>query len=186
MAENVDITLDAETPDDIEGQTRLGKKKLLVVIPAILLILAAQTVAAYFTVSYIFFSNPPMAPKGMVNTAANLAERDSTKINEVYEGTGELFEFEDIIVNPAGTMGRRYFVVSMSFEVSHKKVLEELKNKEPILRDALITLLAKKPLEFVADISNMEEIRSEILDTTNKYLTEGKVVRIFFTGYILQ
>lgn len=185
MAERVDVTLDAAEPDlDNIGQSR--KKNLLVLIPVVLLVLAAQTVGAYYTVSFLFFANaPPLQSPGAPGGRTE-AESDTSMVKEVIESTGQIYEFTDIIVNPAGTLGRRYFVVSMSFEVSAKQVLEEINTKDPLLRDALITLLAQKSLEYLADISNMETIRSEIINTVNAFLEKGKIIRIYFTGYILQ
>ena len=187
MAEEVDVTLDSAEPDmDLNKIGKARKKNLPVLILIILLVLAAQTVAAYYTVSFLFFSNAPPLQSIRVPGGMPGAESDSSMVEESVESTGEIYEFTDIIVNPAGTLGRRYFVVSMSFEVSTKKVLEEISAKEPLLRDALITLLAQKSLEYLADISNMENIRSEIINAVNSFLEKGKIIRIYFTGYILQ
>ena len=189
MAEEIDVTLEEAQPEIDAGLgDESGGRKWYIIIPAILLILAAQTVAAYYTISLIFFSDMPAAPEEIVSTTKADSSSMETKevVKEPYEATGEIYEFADIIVNPSGTLGRRYLVVSMSFEVSHKKVLLELEAKEPILRDALLTLLARKSLDYVADISNMETIREEIMDTANAYLNDGSIIRIFFTGYILQ
>lgn len=189
MAEELDVTLE-ETPPEIDDGPgeEPGGRKLYIIIPAILLILAAQTVAAYYTISMIFFSDMQAIPQGIASTTeADSSSMETEEVaSEPYETTGEIYEFADIIVNPSGTLGRRYLVVSMSFEVSHKKVLVELASKEPILRDALLTLLAQKSLDYVADISNMEAIREEIMATANAYLNDGRIIRIFFTGYILQ
>ena len=77
-------------------------------------------------------------------------------------------------------------VMSLSFEVSDKKIVEELAAREPIIRDALISLLAAKSLDYVSDIANLESLRMQIKDTVNEYLKKGRVVRVYFTGYVLQ
>jgi flagellar basal body-associated protein FliL len=175
------------------------KKNVIVLVPIVLVVLAVQTLAAYFTVSKLFFSNASpqasaMTPDSVLAEESKVKEKDKgkekAKGKEEHQGeAGEaekIYQFPDIIVNPAGTSGRRFLVVSMSLEVSEAKALEELKVKEPILRDALITLLAAKSFEYVSDVLNMETLRSEIMDEVNKHLTKGKVTKIYFTGYVLQ
>lgn len=188
MAEELDVTLEEAQPDaDLESDASMTSRKWYIIIPVALLILAAQTVAAYYTINLIFFSNMPSLPDTASMTSSDSTEAEPEETSkEPYKATGEIYEFQDIIVNPSGTMGRRYLVVSMSFEVSHKRVLEELNQQEPILRDALLTLLARKSLDYVADVSNLEAIREEIMVTANSYLADGSIIRIFFTGYILQ
>jgi len=185
MAEELDITLGAEVPDELAGG---GKKRgqLLIIVLAVILALGAQTLAAYYTISLLFFHNPPAAVEKPAAQMDSLQQDTTVVAEEKIETSGEVFEFADLIVNPAGTMGRRYFVVSMGFEVSNKKVLDEIAAKDAPIRDALITLLAQKNLDYIADVANMESIRSEIQRTVNKFLESGKVVKIYFTGYILQ
>jgi len=185
MAENLDITID----DNGVTPTKSGKKKLLL-IPLILLVLAVQTVAAYYTVQYLFFSHA--APK--TTQSSEVAAADSAAVEEhkaeSSEASGEtaeeLYEIKDIIVNPSGTLGRRYFVLSMGLEVSNAHALEELKAKDAIIRDALITLLTQKSLDYISDVLNMENIRTEIMQTVNEKLQKGKVAKVYFTSYILQ
>ena len=166
--------------DDSESESG-GKSKLIKLLPIAVVVLAVEVVLAYFIVNKIFFSNPPAAMAAYADSL-NLAEGEAND----YESTGEIFSFEDIIVNPAETLGRRFLAISLSFEVSDKKVITELPAKEAIIRDALISLLAAKPLDYVADVANMEVMRKEIMETVNRHLKEGKVIRTYYTGYVLQ
>jgi len=184
MAEHLDVTLGEESPgEDASGGKK--KSKLLIKIALIILALGVQTVAAYFTITFLFFKNPPANAETGAVPADSLKEV-TKKEKEDSEGAGEIFSLTDLIVNPAGTMGRRYFVISMGLEVSNAKVIEELTAKEPLVRDALITLLTQKNFDYIADAANMETIRSEIQETVNKYLDKGKITKIYFTSYILQ
>ncbi|NQS98112.1 MAG: flagellar basal body-associated FliL family protein [candidate division Zixibacteria bacterium] len=170
---------------DEAGAKKSPFKKVIIIVPVVLLLLAVEITGAYYTISWFFFSNMPSQEESAVvsDTSQAIVSVNQEKLEK---GQGELFEFADIIVNPAGTAGRRYLVVSMTFETSNKKVLVELAEKGPILRDALITFLASKTFDYVADVANLENLRSEMLNILNQYLQKGRVVRIYFTGYILQ
>ena len=181
------------SPDPIGGSSSIN---WAIIAPIVIIILAAQSVGAYYTMKKLFFS---YTDKEIIEVASTVSwtPPETTVADTVkavkeeapgteYEPTGLIHQFEDVIVSPAGTEGRRYFVLTMSFEVSKKKVLEELPLKTPIIRDALLTLLATKTLDFLSDVNNMENLRKEIMQTVNLYLEKGQVVRVYFTGYILQ
>lgn len=197
----------AEEPEEVTGEEPqeesidpLVESKSInwaIAAPIVIVLLAVQSVGAYITVKKLFFASMDKEIAEIAATVSWPPPTDSTAVDSTetveeelpipeYEPTGLIQQFEDVIVNPAGTEGRRYFVLTMSFEVSHKKVLEELNLKTPIIRDALITLLATKTLDFLSDVQNMESLRIEIMQTVNLYLEKGHLVRVYFTGYILQ
>jgi flagellar protein FliL len=70
--------------------------------------------------------------------------------------------------------------------VDNDKVMEELKTKDAIIKDTLITLLTQKTLDYISDVLNMESIRNEIQQAINDKLQKGKVAKVYFTSYILQ
>ncbi len=184
MAEEiVESEVTEELPEGAESRPSL-LRKLLIIVPIVILALGLQTVAAYFTVTWLFFSSPPKKPEAPPGKTSG----DTVQVKEERPeyGKGEIYVFEDIIVNPAGTLGRRYLVLSMSFEVSEKKALVEIEEKEPIIRDALLTLLASKTLDYVSEVANLESMRKQIKEVVNDYLDKGEVVRVYFTGYVLQ
>jgi flagellar FliL protein len=189
MAENPAVP--AETPMEAPEKKKKPLPKLIIIIPLVIVVLGLQVLLARFMVSRIFFPQMTKVVPTEVRTA-NVPEKTSPKTESTAETSvteeeaGELYKFEDIIINPAGTMGRKILSVSLSVELSNRKSLEEIKKKEPIVRDALITLLASKSFEYVADILNRETLRQELAEAANKHLKSGKVTKVYFTGFILQ
>ena len=184
MAEKTDITAnDDVTLSGAKLKSLVGKK--IILIPIVVLLLTAEIVGAYYTVNLLFFSKMPPLPENKI-VQADSAEIAPVELEILQKGKGELYDFADIVVNPAGTGGRRYLVISMTFELSDKKVVKEVSEKEPILRDALLTHLAAKHFDYVTEVANIEEMRKEMQDILNKHLEKGKVLRIYFTGYVLQ
>lgn len=159
-------------------------KNMVVIVSVAISVLAVQTVAAYFTVQKLFFASPVEEQVEYIGVDSDSAK--TAGYESEFENTGLIFEFEDIVVNPAGTMGRRFLAITMSFEVSEKKVLNELTEKEPVVRDALISLLTGRDLEYLSDVENMRNLRYDIMQNVNLYLEKGRVIRVYFTGYVLQ
>jgi len=191
MAEEPEI-IRVEKQEESETRKNLKVVNVVFIVLLVVIILAAQTIVAYFTINKLFFAkmnaeiNELKANLGisMISTVKDTVV-DRIKLSE-YEPTGIIAEFDDIVVNPAGTEGRRYFVLTMSMEVDRKKTMDELLSKTPVVRDALITLLAAKTLDYVTNVMNMDELRGEIMKTTNGFLDKGRVIRVYFTGYVLQ
>lgn len=93
---------------------------------------------------------------------------------------------ENITINPAGTNGRRYLLVSFGLEAPEAAVLEEVREKDIIIRDQVIRILSQKTVEELADVSQREAIKQEVLEALNQTLQKGKIRKLYFTQYVLQ
>jgi flagellar FliL protein len=191
MAEEPEINI-LEEEDRAEIKEGMNDGKIALIVVLVIILLALLTVAAYFTVNKLFFEKTraeiqQLSDSMNISTDNALIQTINSDVHPSgYEPTGIIAEFDDIIVNPAGTEGRRYLVVTLSMEVNRKKAQDELVEKTPIIRDALITLLTAKTIDYLSDVKNMENLRQEIMGKTNGYLEKGKVIRVYFTGYVLQ
>ena len=152
---------------DVKGSK--GGKLKFVLIPLIIII---QAVAAYFIVFNILLKQPKHQEK----------QKPKTENLEV----GQFYELNDIVVNPAGSGGRRYLVVEMGLETADPLLVVEAKSKEIWVRDAVITLLTNKTSEELMEVLAMQKLKKEILDTINRKMMAGKFERIYFKKYIIQ
>ena len=99
---------------------------------------------------------------------------------------GEFMQIEGLVVNPAGTGGVRYLMVSVGLEAADPAVLEEVTTKDVVVRDAVIGLLSAKTVETLADIGNRDDMKEEIRLTINGILGKGEIDRLYFTQFMLQ
>lgn len=99
---------------------------------------------------------------------------------------GQFLEVQGLIVNPAHTEGRRYLMVNVGLESAQPKVLEELEQKEVVVRDTLIKLLGHHTVEELAAIERRAQLKEELRQAVNGLLSKGAVDRIYFTQYVLQ
>jgi flagellar FliL protein len=99
---------------------------------------------------------------------------------------GQFTELQGFIVNPAGTGGTRYLMVNIGLESSKAAVLEEIKEKEVVVRDIVLKLLSQRTVEELADISLRPQLKETLRDTINSVLHKGKIDRLYFTQYVLQ
>jgi len=126
----------------------------------------------------------------LVATAAAVGIQIGTKDvdEEAHEAVqyGQFMQIENMIINPAGSGGKRYLLVSLGLESQNPVVLEEIKTKDVVVRDTVLKVLGVRTMEELADISRRDELKRQIRDAVNGILSEGQVSRMYFTQFVLQ
>lgn len=99
---------------------------------------------------------------------------------------GMLWPMEPFIVNLRDNNGERYLKVILQLEVSQPAVVSELDLLKPKLRDSTLDLLGAKSYQELQDLSGKQKLRDDIMIRLNSFLTSGKIVRIYFTEFVVQ
>ena len=99
---------------------------------------------------------------------------------------GTLWPMEPFIVNLRDNNGERYLKVILQLEVSQPPVVTELDLLKPKLRDSTLDLLSSKTFTELQDLSGKQKLRDDIMIRLNSFLTSGKIVRIYFTEFVVQ
>lgn len=191
--------IEQEKPEDESAQEPMRQfllplKKYGLYAVAVL----AMIIAAYFVTSKVVkpiftggssgqatagkTKKPPDREKGDKN------ERRTSPGNEAAagEGTGEVFLIEDIIVNPAGTGGRRFLSASVGFELVSPQASDLMMSREAIVRDALITILSSQSIPQLSDFKHRERLRQLIKLRVQNLLHTEEVAAVYFTEFVLQ
>ncbi|MBI3599528.1 MAG: flagellar basal body-associated FliL family protein [Nitrospinae bacterium] len=100
--------------------------------------------------------------------------------------SGPMFSLEPFIVNLSEPGGKRYIKIKMEFDAGNKEVEKELKNKLPLLKDNIITVLTGKTLEEVITTEGKIRLKEEIQARINRNLRTGAVKNVFFTEFVVQ
>jgi flagellar protein FliL len=108
------------------------------------------------------------------------------KSGEGKEGGGVVFAIKDIVVNPAGTGGSRFLSVSLGFELSSSAAATEFEEREPLVRDVLITILSSKTLAELTDAKEKEIMRVQIKKRLQQLLESDEPNAVYFTDFVLQ
>ncbi len=166
----------AADPDaNADGAEVEGKKKgkfLLILIPLILLSLGGGGYLAYS--QYV--------------TLAAMGYEEETNGEEESEPVeyGEFRELDNLIINPIGTEGKRYLMVKIGFESDKPKALDELTEKDVVVRDAILRYLSSQTIEDLAAINKRDDLKQGLREMINEILEKGKITRLYFTQYVLQ
>jgi flagellar FliL protein len=99
---------------------------------------------------------------------------------------GALLPIESVIVNVAETQGRRFLKASLTLEVEGEEAAEAATTRLPVLRGAVIDVLAAKNLDQLVAPDARALIRGEILETLNEKSENVEFSDLFFTEFIVQ
>lgn len=145
----------------------------------------AQLIAVYFITANI------LVKRIQVNNSSatqNPVEKNIAAQQEAKQNNSGKFVYmvDDLIVNPANTDGKKLLLSSIGFDVASDHDQKELKAKDVILKDAVISVLTSKDLEKLANIAYRDTLRTEIIKRLNGVMPDVKINTIYFSKYILQ
>lgn len=100
--------------------------------------------------------------------------------------TDRFLQFDDLILNPAGTDGARFLVLSLALELREGSSLSDIEARDPELRDVILTLLSAKTVQELADVTRRPALREELRTRLNGLLGGEQVVRLYLPRFVIQ
>lgn len=97
-----------------------------------------------------------------------------------------IYPMEPVVVNLLDPTGKRYLQVRLALGVADKKAEEEIKTKEPMIRDVIITYLSSKTPEEVIQPEAKETIKKDLLIKINEALGDEILQAVYITQYIVE
>lgn len=99
----------------------------------------------------------------------------------------ELLELGERVVNLADGGGMRYLRVKMVLEFKkNEKLAAEIKEKHAPVMEDILHVLRSKSVEDIRPLDKEEKVKTEIINSVNARLKNGKVERIYFTDFLIQ
>ncbi len=172
----------SETPIS-KKKSGLNMKVLIIGLPLFIV----QLVAVYFITANILLNKTHSA-----ESAGETVEGDSTSVatDTVKKPEVELGRFiysvEDIIVNPAQTDGKRLLLATVGFDLGSEEQKTDLKNKEVLVKDIIISTLSSKTLPQLNDSGYKDTLKTEISQKVMQHIPDLKLNNIYFSKYIIQ
>lgn len=164
---------------------------LLVVTGVGVLVLVTEVIAPRLQGSVAQAEEQPSGEEASVENGAAKDHGDDKKDKKGGEHGGEegasaMVSLGDLVVNPAGTGGRRYLKVQVALELSDPGESASVEARAPQLRDRIISELTSRTLSELTDPVAKGEMKETILDELNQVLGDGVVHDLYFTEYVIQ
>lgn len=138
----------------------------------------------------------PIVAKKMGKTVEAHAPADSAKAEGEHaapaegekgkEGESNVRVLENLVLNPAGSGGSRFLMLTIAIEAGNSVALEALKARDAELRDVILTDLGAKTIEQLSDIGAREALKAELLEQINVRFGKGSAKRLYFSQFVVQ
>ena len=158
--------------------------------PLLFIILAVVNMAIVAAVGFMLYAGKKKEAAQPTVEQVIAGEKETTdhESHEKKDFVGKVVPMETFIVNLAGSKGRRVAKVNMELELKESeaegKIAGEIEQRKAQIRDIIIIILSSKTYEEVSSREGKDNLRSEIKDTINSFLTTGKISNVFFTEFI--
>ncbi|QJR36457.1 flagellar basal body-associated FliL family protein [Gemmatimonas groenlandica] len=186
-----------ETPQAPEGAPvapTKAKLPMLIGMVAVGLALGGGTGAAVLG---------PMVAKKMGKVTPIVAAADSAHGGDAAAAEGEhaapaeggkeggaaeaaIHVLDNMVLNPAGSGGSRYLLLTVAIEVGSPAAIESFKARDAELRDIVLTTLGTKPVEQLTDMATREQFKVEIMKAVDERFGKKSVKRIYFPQFVVQ
>jgi len=172
----------AETPVPAKAG---GAKAWLPVVAALLL----APVATWATVEFVLVPRlqKKLAAPAPAEAAAASAESPGGKPDKDAKGGGANYEFTNVVVNLAGTMGTRYlktsFLVTAANGADIKAAFEAAK---PRLTDVTLNVLSSLTLADLEEPGSKNIIREKLVNAYNQALGKKIAEQVYFSDFVVQ
>jgi flagellar protein FliL len=165
---------DKETGAEPGAEKKSSKKMLIIIIAAVVILLGGGA-AAFFLL------------KGEDSESATASKPEAANTATVAKGAiGPMVEIEPFIINILDDEGTRYLKAAITLETDNDPVVEEINQRMPQIRDAILLLVGNKTFSELADLQGKLQLRSELRERLNKLLSGGRVQKIYFTEFVVQ
>jgi flagellar protein FliL len=136
-----------------------------------------------------------LGPKLSHKAAPAAAAKDSAKAKSTEGATaakkGEeapppIYQMDNLVMNPAGSGGSHFLLMSVALQVKDAASLEILKGHDAELRDTILRLFSRKTIDQISDISARDEFGTELTAVLASTFGAGTVTKIYFPQFVIQ
>lgn len=181
-----------KTVETLKKNSAMKPKLLIVGLPLFIV----QLVAVYFITANILISKDHNSETSEeVKQEQSYEEQKENKNeengksskNESNTSLGEnIFNLDDIIVNPAETNGKTLVLASLGFDLSTAEAKKTMEEKVIIVKDAVITLLSSKTVPQLTNAAYRDSLKAEMISDLSKKMPGVKINNIYFSKFIIQ
>jgi flagellar protein FliL len=97
-----------------------------------------------------------------------------------------IFPLDPFIVNIYDGQELRYLKVKVELEMVNPAIKAEIEGRLAPVRDSILILLSAKTLQDIQDVQGKNTLKDEILSAINKNIPPGKIVKVYFTDFVVQ
>ena len=169
------------TPDPA---TTGGKSKTLPLIGGIAGGLALGAILG-FTVLGPKLTHKPSPAAAISADSGKEARKGGAEVKKG-EAPPSIYQLDNLVMNPAGSGGAHFLLMSVALQVKDPATLETMKGRDAELRDAILRLCSSKNIDQISAPAARDTLSTELLGLLDKMFGTGTVAKIYFPQFVIQ
>lgn len=141
-------------------------------------------IAQGMTTAEVAAHGGPKKP-GEANANAD-GEHGEEKAGEHSTTATQIYTISDLVLNPAGSGGTRFLMMSVAFDVRDSSAVEMLKQRDAEIKDAVLALVGARTVEELAEVSEREPLKLEINALVTRIVKKNLIKRVSFPQFVIQ
>lgn len=101
-------------------------------------------------------------------------------------GESVVHKIDNLIVNPAGSQGRRFLMLSVAIELPDSKAEQVLRSQDAKLRDGIIGAIQGQPFDVITSPVGRDSVRVAITRVVRPLVPGAAFVRVYLPQFVLQ
>ena len=168
-----------------EAKPKKGPNKMLLPLVVLLMTVAGGVVGAMVVAPTLVARSHKTA--GLADSTEAEGDKKEGEHGEGKGGErGPMFKIDNLIVNPAGSQGSRFLMVSVAVETSDAKLEEELRAREPQIRDVVISMLERQSMESLSQPGIRDTLKIQLSDTISVIAGTRSKLKVFLPQFVIQ
>ena len=98
---------------------------------------------------------------------------------------GPIISLDPFVINVSGNSSR-FVKISVAMELKNEKAVEQTKKMAPVVRDAMLSVLAAKTPEAFMDVAGRSAMKQELFDGVNRLIADNGLKAIYITDIVMQ
>ncbi len=128
----------------------------------------------------------PAVAGGPEETPPVVEEQQHAEPEHTVPHIGAVLEFDNLIVNPAGSDGLRFLMATVGVGVADEKIQEELHEFDVPLRDRITSVLEGQTLEMLTAPGAREALKVLIAEVVAPFLEGHSGFEIYIPHFVIQ
>ncbi|MCX6151033.1 MAG: flagellar basal body-associated FliL family protein [Ignavibacteriales bacterium] len=172
-----------ESIPELKKKSSINPKVFIIGLPLFIV----QLVIVYFITANILLNKTPAKSSSNKETVTNISDTSNGQQKKRKENFGKyIYSLDDVIVNPAGTSGQRLMLASVNIDVGQEEHLKFLKEREPIVKDLIISIMSSKSLFQLGQVGFKDTLKIELTKSLSLKFGNISFNDIYFSKYIMQ
>jgi flagellar FliL protein len=101
-------------------------------------------------------------------------------------GPAIIHQVDNLVMNPAGSNGTRFLMLTVAFDVKDESVSTQMQTRDAEIRDAVLGVLGTKTVEELADVSQRDSLKAQMLAAVAKLFPAGAIKRVYLPQFVIQ